>query len=169
MDEKKIGKMRQDAHPEGTERYYKDPNKEDTIGVAGEIAFAKRYGLSIDERILPEGDGHIDFCIDFNGEKITFDIKTAIKAYNLLIKEWEIDKCADVLVLAQYSPETTEDENEGDVVFLGWASRKTMASQPKDVFSSLGIWNYYLHFSKLNSMERIDDFFKNNSFTQILD
>lgn len=168
MDEKKIGKMRQDAHPKGTQRYYKDPNKEDTVGVAGEIAFAKRYGLQIDDRILPEGDGHVDFCINFNGREITFDIKTAVLAFNLLVKEWEIDDCADVLVLARYSPQTTQDENEGDIEFIGWASRKKMASQPKDVFSSLGICNYYLHFTELKSMDRLDEFFKNNSISQVL-
>ena len=35
-----LGKDRQNAHPEGTKRYYDDPNIEDTIGVAGELAFA---------------------------------------------------------------------------------------------------------------------------------
>lgn len=149
-----LGTDRQSAHPNGTPRYYEDPNTEDIIGVAGEQCFAKRYGLEIDDKIRPEGDGHVDFEIEWDNKRITFDIKTANKAYNLLVKSWEIEVAADVLILAEY--------NDGNVIFLGWTTRRKMSWQPKKIFSSLGIVNYYLHRSELNSMERLDSFFMKN-------
>ena len=52
-----------------------DENKEDIIGISGEIAFGKRYNLKPDLEIKPNGDGHIDFKIRINGDKIiTIDI-----------------------------------------------------------------------------------------------
>lgn len=154
-----LGSERQNAHPNGTPRYYNDPNKEDIIGIAGEIAFGNRYNLKIDDSIRPNGDNHIDFKIEHNGRIITFDVKTANKAYNLLIKEWEINVCADVLVLAEY--------NEGNIKFLGWESKREMAKQPVKVFSSLGIRNYYKHRDLLNNMSRLDTFFTNNIINQL--
>lgn len=151
-----LGKARQNAHPNGTPRYYSDINKEDTIGVTGELEFAKRYGLKIDRTIRPEGDGHIDFKIKVISDNkfITFDVKTATKPYNLLIKEWEIDRCADCIILANY--------NDGIPFFIGWESKKEMKKQPKKIFSSLGIVNYYKHASELQPMDRLDEFFIRN-------
>ena len=151
-DAYKMGKDRQDAHPNGTKRYYDDPNLEDTIGIAGEIEFAKRYGFKVDDRILPDGDGHIDFTVSKNGKTATIDVKTAQKAYNLLVKEWEIKDCADILVLAEYK--------DGVVNFLGWETKDVMKDMPVKVFSSLNIKNYYRHHSQLRSMSRLDELLK---------
>ena len=151
-----LGIARQNAHPNGTQRYYEDPNKEDIIGMAGELAFGKRYGLNVDKSIRPNGDGHVDFRVVMNnGNTFTIDIKTAIKAYNLLIKEREINKCAIVLVLAQYDPANEE------VSFLGWQTKRIMKTMPKKVFSSrLGIMNYYCPRDQLRSIEELDQLFK---------
>jgi len=149
IDVDSLGKKRQAAHPQGTPRYYNDPNKEDTIGVAGETAFAERYSLKVDERILPEGDDHIDFIVKINNSEITIDVKTAQKAYNLLIKEWEIKECADILVLAEYK--------DGAINFLGWETKEVMRLMPTKVFSSLGINNFYRHNSKLRPMQHLDE------------
>ena len=155
------GIKRQLAHPQGTKRYYKDENKEDIIGISGEIAFGKKYNLKPDLEIKPNGDGHIDFKIKINDEKIiTIDIKTAQKAYNLLVKKWEIDKCSDILVLAKYISET-------NIEFLGWSTRKIMKKQPIKIFSSLGIENYFLHKNELKQMSLLDSLFKNNKINQI--
>lgn len=165
IEVEKLGIRRQQAHPNGTKRYYRDENKEDIIGVAGEYAFANRYGFKVDEVIRPEGDNHVDFKIKVlsDNKYITFDVKTATKAYNLLIKEWEIDKCADVLILADY--------NNGDPIFIGWESRKEMKLQPKKVFSSLGIMNYYKPANELQPMDRLDVFIHSNrnNIIQIFD
>jgi hypothetical protein len=150
MDAKDIGRQRQAAHPQGTPRYYDDPNTEDTIGVAGELAFAKKYGLEIDDSIRPEGDGHVDFKVNINGNEVTVDVKTAQKAYNLLVKEWEIKDCADILVLAERGP-------NDEIKFLGWETKDIMKVMPKKIFSSLGIVNYYRHRDKLRPMFQLDD------------
>ena len=147
---KTIGEQRQSAHPQGTPRYYKDPNAEDIIGVAGELAFAKEYGLQIDDSIRPEGDGHVDFEITINGVEATIDVKTAQKAYNLLIKEWEIEECADIFVLAEY-------ESDENIKFLGWETKDVMKMMPKKIFSSLGIKNYYRHWTQLRPMNQLDE------------
>lgn len=163
MNTNNLGKARQDAHPKGTKRYYKDVNREDTIGIAGEIAFGNRYNLTPDLEIRPMGDGHVDFKINVEDKKIiTIDVKTAQKAYNLLIKKWEIDKASDILVLAHY----IDNDN---IEFLGWSTRKIMKQQPIKVFSSLGIENYFLSKDKLNSMEMLDELFTKASIQQILD
>ena len=151
MDKAKvIGEQRQSAHPQGTPRYYKDPNTEDTIGVAGELAFAKMYKLEIDDSIRPEGDAHVDFKVKINDSEVTIDVKTAQKAYNLLIKEWEIEDCANILVLAKYK------SNE-EIEFLGWETKDVMRIMPKKVFSSLGIKNYYRHWNQLRPMCQLDE------------
>ena len=150
-----LGIARQNAHPNGTQRYYEDPNKEDIIGMAGELAFGKRYGLNVDKSIRPNGDGHVDFRVVMNnGNTFTIDIKTAIKAYNLFIKEREINVCATVLVLAQYDPANEE------VSFLGWRTKGFMKTMPKKVFSWLNIMNYYCPQNQLRSMEELDELFK---------
>ena len=156
MDEShSLGIARQNAHPNGTQRYYEDPNKEDIIGMAGELAFGKRYSLQVDKSIRPNGDGHVDFRVVMNnGNTFTIDIKTAIKAYNLLIKEREINKCAIVLVLAQYDPAN------GEVCFLGWRTKGFMKTMPKKVFSFLGITSHFCPRDQLNSMEELDQLFK---------
>jgi len=151
-----LGIARQNAHPNGTPRYHEDPNKEDIIGIAGELAFGKRYSLNVDKSIRPDGDGHVDFrAVTNNGKAITIDIKTAIKAYNLLIKEWEIDDCALVLVLAKY------DTANEEVSFLGWQTKGVMRTMPKKVFSPrLGIMNYFCPLDQLRRMEELDELFK---------
>jgi hypothetical protein len=156
-----LGKQRQAAHPRGTKRYYKDENVEDIIGITGEIKFGERYNLKPDLEIKPNGDGHVDFKVKFNDKTIvTIDVKTAQKAYNLLVKEWEIDKCSDILVLCKYN-------GENNVEFLGWTTKKIMKEQPKKVFSSLNINNYYLHYTKLNKMEMLDLMFSKSKVEQL--
>jgi len=133
-------------HGNCSRRFYADPMLEDHIGVVCERAFAERYGLSINEKILAEGDDHYDFLIRHG----TLDVKGAQKAYNLLVKEWEIDRCADFLVLARWEP--------GDIVtFLGWEKKETMQRQPKKDFGR-GIVNHYLSRHKLRPMSDLEQY-----------
>lgn len=148
-----LGIERQKAHPQGTKRYYTDPNKEDIIGVAGEKAFADRYGFKIDDSIRPEGDGHVDFRVEIfeNGKKVnkTIDVKTAQKAYHLLIKVWEIKVCADILILVQYN-------SAEDIKLLGWATKEEMQITKQKTFSNLNILNHFKHRSELRPMADLD-------------
>ena len=157
------GRKRQNAHLESnSKRYYKDKNTEHIIGISGEIAFAKKYNLQPDLEIRPNGDNHIDFKIKVNDKKIiTIDVKTAQKAYNLLIKKWEINKCSDLLVLAKF-------HSEDNIEFLGWSTKSIMKKQPIKIFSSLGIENYYLPKDKLEKMSVLDRLFQNNKIEQLI-
>lgn len=149
-ESEELGKARQDAHPFGTPRYYDDPNSEDILGMKGELAFESRYGLKADRSIRPDGDGHVDFITTVDGKRLTIDVKTARKPYHLLIKDHEINCCADINVLAGVNPETEE------IQFLGWASKDQMKECPRKFFSSLRILNYYKKVSDLNPMSELD-------------
>jgi hypothetical protein len=141
---KQLGMCRQAAHPNGTPRFFGDKDLEDCIGIAGEIAFAKKFNLIIDTTIRPEGDGHVDFKTSIG----TIDVKTARKAFNLLVKEWEMPKCADILVLAKFNDYL-------DIEFLGWETKEKMATmQIKDF--GYGIRNYYRNRVLLKPIEELE-------------
>lgn len=162
LDAEYLGKLRQGAHTNSpSKRLYKDKNLEHIIGITGEIKFGERYNLKPDLEIRPNGDGGVDFKVKFNDKTIvTIDIKTSQKAWCLLVKEWEINKCSDILVLCKYN-------GENDVEFLGWTTKKVMKQQPTKVFSSLNINNYYLHNSELNKMEMLDLLFSKSKVEQL--
>jgi hypothetical protein len=170
---RQIAEKRQDLHRKDKpnsenslkgKRYYKDDKyREQTIGLAGEISLGKKYNLEPDLKFRPKGDNHIDFKIKIDDSKIvTLDVKTYQKAFNLLVKEWEINKCSDILILAEYISET-------NVNFLGWTTRKIMQQQPTKIFSSLNINNYYLPKDKLYPMERLDELFNTRKIEQIIE
>ena len=108
------------------------------VGLAGEYAFAEAYGLSVDETERPGGDSGSDFVV--NG--ITIDIKTARKAYNLIVEEGKIK--ADIYVLAQY-------EGDTDATLLGWATRRQVSMAPTKDFG-YGINNHYISKGLLSPM-----------------
>lgn len=143
-----LGKGRQSVHPNGTKRYYSDPNFEDIVGVAGEVAFGKKYNLNPDRKLRPEGDKNIDFkVITSSGDIITIDVKTALNPQNLFVKKQNINSCSDILVLAKYI-------NEKVIQFLGYSTKEIMKEQQIRIFSyELGYENYYLHNGKLKSMD----------------
>ena len=146
----RLGKARQGAHPEGTPRLYDDPNTEDIMGVAGELAFAKLYGLEVDREVRPEGDGHVDFWLKMNDRMVSVDVKVARKPVNLLIKKWEIDDMADIAVLGHY-------KDEEDIEFLGWETKGIMRLMPFKVWKPLNIEAYYRHSSQLRPMHQLDN------------
>jgi len=145
----RLGKARQGAHPKGTPRLYDDPNTEDIIGVAGELAFAKIYGLEVDREIRPEGDGCVDFWVDINGNKVSIDVKVARKPMNLFIKEWLIHDMADIVVLGRYV-------SEKDIEFIGWETKGIMKLMPCKSFPPLNVGTYYRRASQLRPMCQLD-------------
>jgi len=91
----------------------------DYVGVAGEIAFAREFGLEVDTTARPEGDGGVDFTLS-NG--LTVDVKTYRKPYHLLR---EVNKPhADILVLAGFSDST------GEAHLIGWEWDSEMVKCP---------------------------------------
>ena len=156
----KLGKARQAAHPNGTPRLYDDPNTEDIMGVAGELAFAKRYNLEIDREIRPEGDGHVDFWVIVGDRKVSVDVKANRNPYNLLIKSWEIDVMSDIAVLAKYK----EGESSPSIEFLGWETREIMRMMPVKSWPPLNTDCYYRHVSQLRPMFQLDNLLGANDF-----
>jgi hypothetical protein len=165
---KEIAINRQNGH-KGSKPLYakrlndKDPYREVIVGLLGEVAFGEKYNLEPDLKFRQRGDNHIDFKIKINNEKIiTLDVKTTTNPSKILIKEWEINKCSDILILAHYL-------NETDIKFIGWTTKKIMKKQPKEVTSPvLKITNYYMHKENLKSMDDLDFLFKNSIIEQIL-
>jgi hypothetical protein len=121
------------------------------IGVCGEIGFAKRYGLSVDDADRPGGDGGIDFTFHVKGFKYTVNVKTANKPVYLPIKTKYIDKCADLLVLYRY--------RDGDIVtLLGWQTKAQMARMQIRDLSGEGIESYCCPRQLLRANYQLDRF-----------
>lgn len=165
---KQIAISRQNGH-KGSKPLYakrlndKDPYREVIVGLLGEVAFGEKYNLEADLKFRPKGDNHIDFKIKINNEKVvTLDVKTTTNPSKILIKEWEINKCSDILILAHYL-------NETDIKFVGWTTKKIMKQQPKEVTSPiLKITNYFLYKKDLKDMNLLDHLFNTCKVEQIL-
>lgn len=122
---------------------------EENRGVKPEFAFEKLTGLKASRRKNVLSDGHVDFEFWYKGVRKTIDVKGYKNPLCLLVKEWEIKKCAGCLVLAKV---------DGDkVTFLGWTTRIIMAAQPVKDFGR-GIRNYYLAAEKMKPMEELLEF-----------
>jgi hypothetical protein len=144
---------RQVAHPSGSVRMdRKDPNREDTIGFAGEAAFAKKYGLKPDLTINARGNAQRDFVVTWYTSTLTIDVKTATVPKYLPVKEQHILLCADILVLARYDRQTKE------VWFVGWTNRGSMQKCEKKVLDEIiGMPSYCMPARDLNSMDTLDE------------
>ena len=132
--------------------YHEDKLEGHMMGLAGEICFARKYGLDVDTTVRPGGDGGVDFTVEVNGEKVTIDIKTFLKPCNLLLNEDNFHQCADIIVLAKYS----DFGYDCKVDFLGWETKGIMRVMPKREFSSLGLVNHYRHTSLLRPMWKLE-------------
>jgi hypothetical protein len=146
MTARELSWIRQNAHPNGTERFYADRYEEDRIGCAGELVFADIYGLEVDLAPRPCGDEGLDFTLQ---DGTTIDVKTARKPYYLLVKCASRDKCADVLVLGKYF-------SDDIVEFLGWEIRDTLLACPRRDIGRKGIVSHYLAAERLIPMNWLD-------------
>jgi hypothetical protein len=114
------------------------------VGVVGEVEFEERFsrfGFKVDESPRPEGDTGVDFTHPAVG---TIDVKTARKPVFLFVKEKDIDRVADVLVLARYE--------DGAVTFLGWERGSAMKDCPKRQFIENGPVNFHKRAEDLRNM-----------------
>ena len=74
------------------------------------------------------------------------DVKTARKAYNLLVEEDKVN--ADIYVLAMYRDYTD------NVTLLGWAFKEEVLDAPKRDFG-YGIINHYIPKDNLHPIESL--------------
>ena len=145
-----IGKGRQGIHPNGTRRFFDDPNTEDILGVKAELAFSQMTKIPMDREFRAAGDGCIDFMVPLGDstELVSLDVKGARTPYNLFVKEPDIKRCADILVLAGV------DSNK--VWFLGWEHKSIMRRMSKRDFG-YKIVNYFRSFKDLRPMSQLID------------
>ena len=136
-----LGKQRQTAHPNGTPRFFDDPNTEDIRGSLGELLFSSVYGFPVDTTIRPDGDGGIDFNTPIG----IIDVKTALKPFNLLVKKREINNPVDIYILAH-------DHGDGEASFVGWEYASVMKNCPFKDIGGFGIISYYKSARELHPM-----------------
>ena len=121
--------------------------RHDAVGLAGERAFAARYGYPVDEREFARGDGGADFRT-YRG---TVDVKTYRRPEHLLV---EVGKeRADLYVLACY------DDVVDDATLLGWATVKEVeAATVRDV-GGMGVQSRAIAAGALRSLTDLDALF----------
>lgn len=111
-----MGRGRQAAHGNdpGETAYRETPAKAHQIGVAGEIAFAARFGLPLDTAMRPSGDAGVDFQTGLG----VIQVKTSKLGVDLLVQQRLVEKhgWARYYVLAQF------DEVTKTARLLGWTT-----------------------------------------------
>lgn len=144
---REIAKERQSTHLKAgnrSDRFFEDPLEEESIGAAGELAFGRLFNVRVDRNSRPKGDGGIDFEIPWY---LKVDVKTARVPKYLFVKDTDIDKPIDIYVLAHYKP-------DGEIEFLGWATRSQMKKQPTQQ-TKYGFTNHYLRADQLRPMQEL--------------
>lgn len=115
-----------------------DPLVTDYMGNRGEYELKRRYGLKMNTDNQPQGDGGIDFRFFLKGKPRTIDVKTSPTPFNLLVKEADIRRCAEFLVLAYLDKDPNNllvPDQEGDrVVLLGWENPCILQTSVPKVF-----------------------------------
>ena len=137
---KEVARIRDGAHPDNPiDKQGGDGDQCQLFGVTGEQHFARTFGLPLDKRALPAGDGCADFTILFEiafGRReriVTIDVKAAQSAIYLFIKEPDIARCADILVLcALDGPKPKKDEPPPTRTprLIGWETKSMMQLMP---------------------------------------
>jgi hypothetical protein len=117
-------------------------NDYELVGLAGEAQFELDFHIPRDRRLLPMGDGRVDFRVG----SFTIDPKVARLAFNLLR---EVDKPhSDILLLGAYH----ELGDDIWVNWLGWETDEEMLKCPTRVFKDGGPVNHYKPAAKLRPM-----------------
>ena len=112
------------------------------IGLKGEERFSEEFSMPMDEKLRPGGDGGRDF----SSYKDIVDVKTAWKAYNLIVEEGKV--ISDIYVLAKYIDDTDEAE------LLGWAYKREVLDAPVRDFG-YGIINHYILKDELHPIQSL--------------
>lgn len=119
--------------------------KYEYLGLRGEECIALRYGLPMDLTLKPGGDKGKDLTLP-NG--LVIDVKTARKAYHLLVEEGKVR--ADIFVLVQYY-------DEGDTCeALGWLYKQEVLDAPVRDVGRYGIMSHAVHAGDLRDMRNLD-------------
>jgi hypothetical protein len=112
----------------------------EVVGLAGEEAFAAFSGLEVDTEDRPEGDDGADFTVP-----LRIDVKTARKAFNLIVEEGKVR--ADVYVLAEY-------DDEHGTRLIGWEWGQEVSQAPCKDFG-FAIVSHYIPATSLRPMDSL--------------
>lgn len=118
------------------------------VGLRGEEALAKRFGLTVDMVRRPNGDGGIDNVLTLDGKQYVVDVKCARKAFNLIVEVGKV-KPQTVYVLAAYYDETDSAE------LVGWEWGSIVLKAPTKDFG-YGIENHYIPRERLRKIEELE-------------
>ena len=125
----------------------------DAVGLAGEEAFASRYGYKVDHEYAQRGDGGADFATYYG----TVDVKTYRKPAHLLVEKGKAR--ADIYVLVRYV------ESDGPAVevcataILGWAYLAEVLAAPVSDVGGFGVQSHALPLASLRGLPSLDDMF----------
>ena len=116
------------------------------LGLMGEMAFADFSGYEVDTSQRMDGDKGVDFVID----GYTIDVKTARKAYNLIVEVGKVK--ADFYVLASLV-------SQYEVELIGWETGREVSSSKTDegkLFKN-NVHNHFIKAVDLQPMWKLRD------------
>ena len=116
----------------------------DDVGLAGERAFAERYGYLPDGNVWRHGDSGADFRT-LHG---TVDVKTYRKPGHLLVESGKAR--ADIYVLARYN------DRDGQATLLGWAVKIEVEAAPVSDIGGMGVQSHAIPVADLHSLAQLD-------------
>jgi hypothetical protein len=137
----KEAEARHEAHKNHSSSRPLSENYE-TVGLLGEVEFAKKTGYMVDLERKLSGDEGVDFFVSV---RMTVDVKTARKPSNLIHEAGK--PFADIYVLAGYS-------EDGTVELIGWEFGSVLKKAPTKDFG-YGIINHYIPAKDLRSIDKL--------------
>ena len=132
IDLKKIAAQRENLHKNHASSRPLSKNYE-YLGLKGEAKFSEEFEIPMDNKLRPSGDGGRDFPSVLGN----IDVKTARKAFNLLVEVGKV--VSDVYVLAKYTDKTDEVEpiavqdKTSEVGFQGHTQLENLISELENV------------------------------------
>jgi len=141
VDIRKLAREREALHRNHASSRPLSPDYE-IIGLAGEQQFAVEFGLEVDTKARPGGDGGIDFQLPGVG---SVDVKTACRPFNLLHEQGKTPP--DIFVLARF-------DRDDSATLLGWEWAEVVIAQPVKDFG-YGVINHYLSANRLRPIETL--------------
>jgi hypothetical protein len=135
------GAMRHHLH-EGSASHRPLSTGYEQVGIAGEQAFAREFGIEWDRELRPGGNGGSNFR--YRGKRV--NVYTARKPLNLIVEKGKAT--ADIYVLAGY--------RDGSARLIGWATKRMVLDAPVKDVGGFGIMSHAIPFEDLFAMSELD-------------
>jgi hypothetical protein len=133
------------VYGEAVKESSRDPRRDHTIGVLGEMGFASYYGLTINAN-SDQPDSGYDFLVKLDGEHTKVDVKTTQYEDGYLPVEINSVR-ADLYILAYVT-----DTEYSEIHLLGGASKDMILDSSKRVAAISGDEQYQVEQSDLSSL-----------------